>query len=175
MPCRPSTSVSSTWRPPAARARASAPATVVLPVPPFPVTTCSFTDGKSLTTPQGSQPNFAKSSSGAAGATSGVTNNTRQRLAATLEAHEMYDDSTWRSSAQCRGENAVYFFAPSHFERKPEKDLREGMARALCRRCDVSKPSLGYSNQVQAGHRNWGGPHKTARERPRRHQQVVAG
>jgi hypothetical protein len=30
----------------------------------------------------------------------------------------MYEDSTWRSRAECRGDNAVYFFAPSHFERK---------------------------------------------------------
>ena len=29
----------------------------------------------------------------------------------------MYDDSSWRSAASCRGDNAVYFFAPSHFER----------------------------------------------------------
>src|SRR3954463_5511380 len=165
MPCRPSTSVSSTWRPPAARARASAPATVVLPVPPFPVTTCSFTDGKSLTTPQGSQPNFAKSSSGTAGANSGVTNNTGQRLAATLEDHEMYDDSTWRSSAQCRGENAVYFFAPSHFERKPEKDLREGMARALCRRCKGQQQCLDYSIQIEEGHGIWGGLNELERKR----------
>src|SRR6185503_17976069 len=41
MPCRPSTSTSSVRRPPAARPRASAAATVVLPVPPLPVTTCS--------------------------------------------------------------------------------------------------------------------------------------
>src|SRR5689334_3702208 len=40
MPCRPSVSTSSTDRPSAARARARAAATVVLPVPPFPVTTC---------------------------------------------------------------------------------------------------------------------------------------
>src|SRR3712207_3305223 len=39
MPWRPSVSTSSTWRPSAARASARAAATVVLPVPPFPVTT----------------------------------------------------------------------------------------------------------------------------------------
>ncbi len=37
--------------PPAARASARAAATVVLPVPPLPVTTCSRTSGKSLTGP----------------------------------------------------------------------------------------------------------------------------
>ena len=41
MPCRSSTSTSSTRRPLAASAIARAAATVVLPVPPLPVITCS--------------------------------------------------------------------------------------------------------------------------------------
>src|SRR4051812_40378671 len=41
MPCRPSTSTRRVRRPSAARPSASAAATVVLPVPPLPVTTCS--------------------------------------------------------------------------------------------------------------------------------------
>src|SRR5690242_20709381 len=41
MPCRPSTSTSRVRRPSVANAMASAAATVVLPVPPLPVTTCS--------------------------------------------------------------------------------------------------------------------------------------
>src|SRR5262245_57515097 len=40
MPWRPSTSISSVRRPPAASASAKAAATVVLPVPPLPVRTC---------------------------------------------------------------------------------------------------------------------------------------
>src|SRR5215470_13101776 len=48
MPWRPSTSISSTRRPPEASARASAAATVVLPVPPLPVTTCSRTPSQSV-------------------------------------------------------------------------------------------------------------------------------
>ena len=47
MPWRPSTSQSSTCLPWEASARASAAATVVLPVPPLPVTTCSCTLGQS--------------------------------------------------------------------------------------------------------------------------------
>ena len=61
----------------------------------------------------------------------------------------MYDDTSWRSRASCRGENAVYFFAPSHFERKPEKDLREDMARSLCRSCVVRQECLDYSIEVE--------------------------
>src|SRR5215472_10194968 len=48
MPCRPSVSMSSTFRPPCARASARAAATVVLPVPPLPVTTCSRTPSQSV-------------------------------------------------------------------------------------------------------------------------------
>src|ERR1700712_2616026 len=46
MPCRPPPSVSRTRPPPVARAIARAPATVDLPVPPLPVTTCRRTSLK---------------------------------------------------------------------------------------------------------------------------------
>src|SRR5215467_2784734 len=48
MPCLPSTSISRTLRPAVARASARAAATVVLPVPPLPVTTCSRTPSQSV-------------------------------------------------------------------------------------------------------------------------------
>src|SRR5215472_16075354 len=48
MPCLPSTSISSTGLPFEASARASAAATVVFPVPPLPVTTCSRTPSQSV-------------------------------------------------------------------------------------------------------------------------------
>ena len=48
-PAGPRPRRAATFRPPAARASASAAATVVLPVPPLPVTTCSRTSGQSVT------------------------------------------------------------------------------------------------------------------------------
>jgi WhiB family redox-sensing transcriptional regulator len=77
----------------------------------------------------------------------------------------MLDDSTWRADAECRGDNAVYFFAPNHFERKPEKDLREGNARALCRRCKVREECLEYAVTVQEPHGIWGGLNELERKR----------
>ena len=77
----------------------------------------------------------------------------------------MYDDTSWRSRAGCRGDNAVYFFAPSHFERKPEKDLREGMARSLCRSCIVRQECLDYSIEVEENHGIWGGLNELERKR----------
>jgi WhiB family redox-sensing transcriptional regulator len=77
----------------------------------------------------------------------------------------MYDESMWRAGAECETENATYFYAPSHFERKPEKDLREGIARALCRRCKVREQCLNYSLAVSESHGIWGGLNELERKR----------
>jgi len=82
------------------------------------------------------------------------------------------DDTTWRSMAECRGENAQYFFAPSHFERKPEKDLREGSARALCRSCRVLDECLEYSLAVEEPHGIWGGLNELERKRILRRRRI---
>jgi WhiB family redox-sensing transcriptional regulator len=71
----------------------------------------------------------------------------------------------WRANAECQTENAVYFYAPSHFERKPEKDLREGTARQLCRQCKVREQCLDYSLQVAESHGIWGGLNELERKR----------
>lgn len=81
-------------------------------------------------------------------------------------------DDDWRASAECRAENAVYFFAPNHFERKPEKDYREGIARALCRRCPVSKRCLEYAISVSEGNGIWGGLNELERKRLLRTRQA---
>src|SRR5436190_21744510 len=86
------------------------------------------------------------------------------------------EDTSWRSSASCTGENAVYFFAPSHFERKPEKDYREGHARALCRACPVRVTCLEYALAVGETHGIWGGLNELERRRlaRRRAAEVAA-
>jgi WhiB family redox-sensing transcriptional regulator len=75
------------------------------------------------------------------------------------------DEPSWRVQAQCRGDNAVHFFAPSHFERKPEKDLREGQARALCAACPVRDRCLDYALTQQEPHGIWGGLNELERRR----------
>ncbi|HEX3823696.1 MAG TPA: WhiB family transcriptional regulator [Mycobacteriales bacterium] len=77
----------------------------------------------------------------------------------------MYENSTWRAGAECQSDNAIYFYAPSHFERKPEKDWREGIARALCGRCKVREQCLNYSIEVEEGHGIWGGLNELERSR----------
>jgi len=77
----------------------------------------------------------------------------------------MLVDDDWRSNAACRADNAVYFFAPNHFERKPEKDLREGIARALCRACPVTRDCLEYAMRVSETNGIWGGLNELERSR----------
>ncbi len=77
----------------------------------------------------------------------------------------MLTEPVWQGSAQCRRDNAVYFFPPPHFERKLEKDAREGAARALCRSCPVQRQCLEYSMTIQEPHGIWGGLNELERRR----------
>jgi WhiB family redox-sensing transcriptional regulator len=77
----------------------------------------------------------------------------------------VYDDLSWRAGAECRGDNAIWFFPPNHFERKPEKDFREGNARSLCRRCPVREQCLEYAMAVEEPHGIWGGLNELERKR----------
>jgi WhiB family redox-sensing transcriptional regulator len=83
-------------------------------------------------------------------------------------------EPTWRGAAECRRTNAVHFFAPSHFERKEEKDLREGQARALCRACPVLRDCLDYSLAVQEPYGIWGGLNELERRRTLRKRAAEA-
>ena len=74
-------------------------------------------------------------------------------------------DTGWRTQASCRTKSAVHFSAPPHFERKPEKDAREGAARALCRSCPVQPQCLEYSLAAQEPHGIWGGLNELERRR----------
>ena len=83
-------------------------------------------------------------------------------------------EPTWRGDAQCRSKNAVHFFAPPHFERKHEKDSREGAARALCGACKVQTLCLEYALDVQEPHGIWGGLNELERRRLTRKRQAEA-
>ncbi len=77
----------------------------------------------------------------------------------------MSSEVSWRLLAQCRDEAAVHFFAPSHFERKDEKDRRETSARALCRVCPVREQCLDYALSAREPHGIWGGLNELERSR----------
>ena len=78
---------------------------------------------------------------------------------------ERSSEPSWRVDAQCRQKNAVYFFPPAHFERKGEKDSREGAARALCGACKVREQCLDYALTAREPHGIWGGLNELERRR----------
>jgi WhiB family redox-sensing transcriptional regulator len=78
----------------------------------------------------------------------------------------------WRDAALCQGDLASYFFPPHHFERKPEKDRREAVARALCARCPVRQACLDYALAVREPHGIWGGLNELQRRRLLRRMEV---
>ncbi|MDX6200773.1 MAG: WhiB family transcriptional regulator, redox-sensing transcriptional regulator [Frankiales bacterium] len=69
------------------------------------------------------------------------------------------------------GELSSYFFAPSHFERKPEKDAREGVARRLCAACPVVQTCAEYAIRIREPHGIWGGMNELERRRVIRRRQ----
>ena len=87
-------------------------------------------------------------------------------------SQSLQSEPVWRASARCRRENAVHFFPPPHFERKEEKDSREGAARALCAACPVQRECLDYALTVQEPHGIWGGLNELERRRLVRKQAL---
>ena len=71
--------------------------------------------------------------------------------------------ASWQHRAACRGADAVYFFAPSHFEKRAEKNGREAIAKSICSRCPVRAPCLEYALQVREAHGVWGGMNEMER------------
>ena len=65
--------------------------------------------------------------------------------------------SGWQLRAACRGEDSSFFFAPSYFEKRREKDAREAVAKVICRTCPVLEECREYSLEVREGHGIWGG------------------
>jgi WhiB family redox-sensing transcriptional regulator len=64
---------------------------------------------------------------------------------------------TWWERAVCRGQDASFFFAPSYFEKRAEKQAREAVAKALCSRCPVREPCLEFALARRDPHGVWGG------------------
>jgi WhiB family transcriptional regulator, redox-sensing transcriptional regulator len=77
----------------------------------------------------------------------------------------VYEDTTWRVGALCRGDDAAHFFAPNHMERKEEKDAREARARDICGRCPVQNDCLEHALTAGEPHGIWGGLNELQRRR----------
>jgi WhiB family redox-sensing transcriptional regulator len=73
-------------------------------------------------------------------------------------------DDLWQMKAACRGPQAAVFFPPTHFERKDEKEEREGRAKAICAACGVRKQCLDYAIRIREPHGIWGGLNELERK-----------
>lgn len=63
----------------------------------------------------------------------------------------------WQQHGLCRSVDALVFFPPSHFEHKPERELREAQAKAICAVCPVRTECLDWALSVREPHGVWGG------------------
>ena len=73
-------------------------------------------------------------------------------------------DELWQLRAGCRGPQSAIFFPPAHFERKEEKETREGRAKAICATCSVREPCLNYAIRIREPHGIWGGLNELERK-----------
>ncbi len=73
-------------------------------------------------------------------------------------------EELWQQKAACRGPQTAVFFPPAHFERKDEKEAREGRAKAICAMCPVRQPCLDYAIRIREPHGIWGGLNELERK-----------
>jgi WhiB family redox-sensing transcriptional regulator len=78
---------------------------------------------------------------------------------------------TWRQRAACRNENPDLFFGPEG-ETRPQRDIRERKAKAVCAPCPVRSDCLSLALRHGAKHGTWGGLGVAEREREATAQAV---
>ena len=75
----------------------------------------------------------------------------------------LHAEELWQAKAACRGPHTSWFFPPSHFERKDDKEARESRAKAICSTCPVKRPCLDYALRIREPHGIWGGLNEVER------------
>ena len=63
----------------------------------------------------------------------------------------------WQQRGSCRATDSEVFFPPAHFEHKPEREVREAAAKAICVGCPVRVDCLTWALAVREPHGVWGG------------------
>jgi WhiB family transcriptional regulator, redox-sensing transcriptional regulator len=76
---------------------------------------------------------------------------------------------SWLDRAACQGMDAPLFFGPDG-EARPEREIREAKAQAVCKLCPVRVQCLDYALRNSIRYGIWGGlsPEERSRERRRR-------
>ena len=82
---------------------------------------------------------------------------------------------SWQDRAACRGMDAPLFFGPDD-ETRPEREIREAKAKAVCQRCPVRGQCLDFALRNSIRYGIWGGLNveERARERRRRARRPYA-
>lgn len=75
----------------------------------------------------------------------------------------------WEAHAACGDDVAALFFAPEG-ERRPERELRETAAKAICAECRVRRPCLECALGADIRDGVWGGLSEDERRRERRNR-----
>jgi WhiB family redox-sensing transcriptional regulator len=71
---------------------------------------------------------------------------------------------TWQRHAACRGPASALFYPPATGETRPERESREGRAKAICSDCPVQVPCLTFALETREPHGVWGGLTETERQ-----------
>ena len=74
---------------------------------------------------------------------------------------------SWQDRAACWGMDALPFFGPDD-EPRPEREIREAKAKAICASCPVRAQCLDYALRMSIKHGIWGGLNEEERVRERR-------
>ena len=70
----------------------------------------------------------------------------------------------WQQRGLCRATDSGVFFAPLHFEHKPEREAREAKAKAICAGCPVRAACLDWALAVREPYGVWGGYSESERK-----------
>ncbi len=74
---------------------------------------------------------------------------------------------SWQDRAACTGMDRRLFFGPDD-EPRPDREIREAKAKAVCKRCPVRVQCLDYALRHSIRHGIWGGLNEEERARERR-------
>jgi WhiB family transcriptional regulator, redox-sensing transcriptional regulator len=74
---------------------------------------------------------------------------------------------SWQDRAACRGMDVLLFFGPGN-EPRPEREIREAKAKAVCQLCPVRVQCLDYALRNSIRHGIWGGLDEQERAHERR-------
>ena len=78
-------------------------------------------------------------------------------------------EMSWEARAACRGDVAALFFAPDG-ECRPERELREEAAKAICAACPVRRECLSCALSADIRDGIWGGLTEDERRGMRRNR-----